>query len=299
MTADAKLAQWLADRDTVCTASDAGGLLGVDSNRSLLDIYARKTGLAPRVEQTEQMWLGSELEETIVRLYRDREGLDGRTLRRWPRWTLRRHPTCAVLACTPDVTMAVEGEPRAPVEIKATSQWWGDEPPVRVQLQLQVQIACLGARRGWIVALERSTSLRAWEYDRHDAVIDLVVRAAETFWRDHIEPRRPPWPDETHAGMERHAQALALLYPESRREAIRLPAECDDHRARLVDARARKKLADHDERAAGDLLRRHLGESAYGVTPSGSVVGWIGKTRRRLVTPERLPRDVAAPEEDS
>lgn len=67
--------QWLEDRRKGIGGTDAAAILCTSKWSSPLDVWLRKIGEAPEVEETEQMWWGKALEDLIARRFTETTGL--------------------------------------------------------------------------------------------------------------------------------------------------------------------------------------------------------------------------------
>ena len=156
---------------------------------------------------------------------------------------------------------------------------WGDggkEPPLRVQVQVQQQLACVPYALGvWVLPM-----LGGWDGDpilieRNDEFISQHEKTVEKFWTRHVGPGNPPVVD----GSEGTRVALQMLHPDDSGECLLLPAHYDqvaDERERLNDQI--KSLTDKMDRIKNEF-RELLGDATYGVLPDGRCVSW--KTQER------------------
>ena len=186
-------------RGKVLGATEMAGVLGLDKWRhdAHLTLWMRKAGRAkaPALDRLLCVGVGQSLERFI--------------LQTWARETKRRvaatsghvaHPRIPRLGCSPDAWVKATGEPveAKTVGVKAFG-YWGDRPPVEYFVQVQTQMACMGANAAHLVALVGNARLVSWEVGRSDALIAAIECAAEAFW-ESVDAGEPPDPWESPWG---------------------------------------------------------------------------------------------------
>lgn len=196
---------WLKERQTLLTASDAAAALGLNPYVTPLQLYAQKLGLV-EVEENEAMKWGKRLEEPIAQGFAEDTG---RVVIHPPEYEIVRHPDALWLGCTldrenvgcektpaPIVTRSREdGLEIGPLEIKNPGQGqkskWDEEPPLVYQIQLQIQMACTKAQWGTLCALIGGASLRWADLLRNDDFLNVAMPRLEEFWL-RVQRHEPP-----------------------------------------------------------------------------------------------------------
>lgn len=241
-------------------ASDAAGALGLSDYATPLEVYMRKVGLLPRVEANAAMMAGHMLEPAVARWYEVAVGC-----RLMPSGTVM-HPDEPWMGATPD---RIRDDGRL-VELKTANgfaQNWGeegtDEIPEIYVVQVQHQMAVLGAGRCDVAVLFAGQRFAVYTVRRDDALIDMLVKAESEFWL-RVTERRPPEPDWMHPAT---AGLMARLYePRAGLEvAIDNPDLADEYE-RLGKVRSE---ADANRKAVRARLIEAMGGAEFGHLPDG------------------------------
>lgn len=223
--------EWLAKRKTVIGASDAGTILGLNPHESPMSLYLRKRGDIEPKEETLAMWLGHEMEPIIAKRY---EMETGRRLQDPGDYNILHHPQHEWLTATRDRTAFLDTE-HGPVELKAPGErmakgWSDSESPLRYQVQLQIQMACMGAKVGEIAAIVGNDRFYCVRYERDDDFLEAVIPVLHDFWigvRDGV----PPEID----GSEATRKAIRALHPDDSGESIVLNPSFEAELERLTE----------------------------------------------------------------
>jgi len=202
---------WLEARKGGIGASEAAAACGVSPWSSPAELWARKTGLLPDVEDNDAMRMGRKLEPVVLDEYRERTGYALRYP--FPLCLSTRHP---FMFATPDAE--TESGDRL-VEAKVTTfrrvHEFGDEGtddvPPDYLLQCQHQMAVTGHDRVDLAVLVDGRTLRVFHVERHQQLIDRMVAFEAALWR-HVEGNTEPALDFTAPGVR---DVLAALYPDS------------------------------------------------------------------------------------
>ena len=222
---------WLAKRMKVIGASDAGTILGLNPHESPMSLYLRKRGEIESKEETLAMWLGHQMEPIIARRY---EMETGRRLQDPGDYNILHHPQHEWLTATRDRT-AMLGDEHGPVELKApgdrmAKDWSDSESPLCYQVQLQIQMACMGAKVGEIAAIVGNQNFYCIRYERDDAFLQVVIPVLYEFWLG-VQNGTPPDVD----GSESTRKAIRLLHPDDNGKTLYLPEEFESQLARLTE----------------------------------------------------------------
>ena len=189
----------ISDRSKSIGGSEVAALLGLSpwgGRRSLFekkagvwkDDYWDKASLAMKV--------GVHLEPLIAEEFRNDQMLNkAQFVRAKDYW---RHPTVGRYGCSGDYAIVDSaGNVEVPVEIKSVGEkrfvehWPDDKPPVEYRLQVQAQIDCVGAERGYLYALIGNSRTRCYELKRNDSIIEIIHSHVNSFW-ESVDAGIPP-----------------------------------------------------------------------------------------------------------
>jgi len=267
---------WLAERDNSIGASEVAAVLSLCPFATPLQLWLRKSGLAPAAEYNEAMGWGHRLEEAVAAAFTDATGIKVRNAGDYTIYRNRRTP---YLHATPD-----RMNRDSVLEIKTVGQWmahhWRDADgcdcvPAYVQAQLQATLHSTGRRVGHVATL--IAGQRFLHFDnipRDEAFIALMVDRCAEFW-GRVVNQLPP---EACAG---DCNAVAELYAEGG----------DDETAKALGWQGALYAAEWDEAdewvkrwtdqrdAAKANLQLAIGEADRGVLPDGSSFSWKRNTK--------------------
>jgi putative phage-type endonuclease len=283
--------QWLAARREIITASDVAAILGYDDRRTALDVYVNKiTG--QEIEDSDAMLLGRCLEDGIGRAYAVKTG---RPVSEFPEYYMAVHPEIPWLAATPDreterptpvrvddsvVKMSI-GE-SGPLEIKHAG-WmkrrdWEDSAPLFVQIQLQIQIACMSTSWGAYCGVVGGSEIHYDDMDFNKAFFDNAVEQLDEFhWR--LKHKRPPAVD-----CPKHLKAIKALYPNDNGETVDLSPEIELLDAQREEAKRTAKESDAQADELEAKIREAIGSATFGKLPSGVILSLKTTPRKGYTT---------------
>lgn len=277
-------------RSTGIGASECGIAAGVSRFATKVDLYLRKRGLAPRIEN-DAMLLGTLLEPVVLELYR----------RRHPTWQViapnvsLRSPSYPLAIATPDGFVTEGGEPplveydgatgmrtkvRADrlVQIKTTGSLehgdWGeegtDEIPLDYLAQVQWEMAVAGVHVCDLAVLVAGRTLRQYTVRFDEDVFSDLYLVNEAFWHMHVAPGIPPELDGSEAG--RRLLAHRFPRPDSGEE-IQATPEID----KLGQAILGLKRAERDSATQRAIYEQRLMEimgTAWKISGRGWHATW-------------------------
>lgn len=245
--------EWLASRAlSFVGASEAAALFELNPYMTRLALWERLQGVEHKVEVSDAMLAGIELEDGIARLYARKTGervllpsefygkpklLESDE----PPRIIVRHDT-APIQCTPDRIIVTKHGARL-LQIKNVSAWkadeWMDTPPVAYQIQCQAEMACTGFGEATLCALIGGNELVIHELKRNEAFIHRLILRATELVGFPIAP--PPGSDEevkrlfpqSVDGLSKELEQPELLY-----EFARLKAELDELEKALEPVKA-------------------------------------------------------------
>jgi putative phage-type endonuclease len=234
-------AEWLEERKKGIGSSEVAAVLGVSPWSSPVDVWAKKRGLIPEMEDNERLRTGRLFEEPIAQLYAEREKV---TLSGGG-YDLRFHPKGLPIFATPD--RFVVDQPRG-LEIKTiepmAAQAWGEEgsdqiPPYYVT-QVAVCMSVTGLPEWDVAAFFGMNDFRIYRLKRDMELEDAILSRCTEFWNRYIVGAEEPAID----GSDGCAQYLATKYPMNRLPLIGANEEAEQL---LVDLFAIKDQVKSDE----------------------------------------------------
>lgn len=280
-------------RKTGIGGSDVAALLGISPWKSPLELYCEKLGFTEPVEQTEPMEWGNRLEEVIFKKYIEET---------WRSATLtsqdfHRHPKHDFIYCHPDgIILAKKDAPLSEqddellsidcgpgvLEIKtanaATRHTWDDGAPDYYMVQLQHNLAVMGAEWGSFAVLFGGVNFLWFDVERSDKIIDVLMQKEQEFW-DRVKNENPPPAD----GSDSSKKALNALYKNDYDTTIALPQAATDLDEARLKAIAEIKKWESVKSQAENHIKELIGENSYGVLPIGGRYSWKTIVRQEHV----------------
>lgn len=246
-------------------ASEIASVAGLNPYASPWDIYLRKIGQTPDIEQNEPMEWGHRLEPAIRQKYAD----ETNAVIYVPPASLF-HPEHFFARATPDGVVLDTNliEPwrgggyrwLALVQCKNVGHWvekaWSDAPPAYVQLQEQWEMLVTETDRADVAVLIGGNDFRTYTIHRDNKVIADLVTIGSAFWK-RVESRTPPPVDDSEACKKHFEQRFA------KKDAVEIVA---DEQLDGLFADWRRLTSDHKamERqieTIRNVVRQHLAEA--------------------------------------
>lgn len=180
---------WLSLREKGIGSSEVGTILGVNPWETPYQLWRRKKGLTPAVEENEAMRAGHLLESAVVKYFEEESGRqvikssDGD----WLAVDTKRD----FLRVSPDRTYWLDGkhsnDNKGILECKTTQlEIDGDDLPKHWFCQLMYQLGVMGYRQGSLAWLIRGRKF-GYRYIDFDAdFYAYMVEQLEKFWKDCI-----------------------------------------------------------------------------------------------------------------
>lgn len=288
----------LALRRSGVSASEVAALVGESPYLTPFDLWCLKQPSAPRVQQNTAMGFGTHLEAAILGIYSERVApavsVGSVTLR---------HPKHPLALATLDGR--VVNEARA-VECKAVS-WSGERawyertaPPAHVHIQCQWQMLVADLPEVDVAALFGLEEFKTFRITRDDALIEMLVDAAERFWSSHILTGIPP----AITGSERSRHLITKLHPRQTGPMVPWTPDAYVHAALMAAAKADMRAAKARADDAANHLRVVIGDAA-GIGDDVERVMWTAEKTGRVdwkavataagATPEMIAAHRGAP----
>lgn len=185
--------EWHNARTEGLGASEVAAVLGLSKWQTPLSVYLTKMGVPNEIPE-DLAFFGHALEPVIEKWINHKHPEVGKTLGgisarsdEWP-W----------LTASPDLFVEERGQ-KIPIELKTSSAYskdaWADGVPLYYQVQVQAQIAVLGAPYGWLAVLHGGNSPELYRIERDDEFItDHLIPKTKAFWENHVLAKIPPEP---------------------------------------------------------------------------------------------------------
>lgn len=270
--------EWLRERMKGIGGSEMAAILGLSPWSGPHDVWARKTGRVPELEDNFRFKVGRLFEAPIAQLYADREKvslarIDG----------LLRHPTAPIVG-TPD-RLIVSGKDRG-LEIK-TASWkfrhhWGEEEytddvPAYYLTQCATYMMLCNTSE-WDLAVMfgfQEQDFRIYRVKRDMELEEMLIDSATTFWNRYVLGNEEPNID----GSGGCTEYLKRRYPKPIFDVRDANAEETEVIASLVKARGDTQYAEAVELALENQVKAMIGEAEGVWSTSGKFTWKKGKDR--------------------
>lgn len=266
--------EWLKAREDGIGASDVGTLVGLNPWSSRLELYLRKIGELPPIEETESMHWGHKLEKEIADEWEERTG--GKYVRSSAKDIIYQDPEHPWRKCTPD-RIAYEIDENGKkhkvlLEIK-TSQVDFDEIPDQYLCQVMYQMHITGIHvcyLCWLVRGNHYGHVRI-EYDKEFA--EWLVKEVDTFYLENVQKRVEPEPITVTDFVLKGSDPGTMI-------------EADDEAlAQVLSLRTIKQAIsekEEEETAISDAVKLYMGEKES-LTYNGKVLAtWKTSAKSRI-----------------
>lgn len=293
------------DRRINVGSSEVAALFGCGFE-SYYELYHRKIGALPARDflKNDRVVWGTVMEPAIAEGFRRMTGWNVRKVRRYVK-----HKTAVWMGASLDYEVIAHEDGPGVVEIKAVDRLvyldWPEaknpesfvledtdygrawkvperEPPINYQLQLQHQIACTGRTWGVVVALVGGNDLKPYRFNRHDTMIEEMIRRIEEFRLRIINDDPPPIDWETDS-----AAVLALHRDFDSGLSVRLEdnAEANELAERYLAAMNLERMAKSTKLKSKARLAQIMGDAEKAYLANRILV-----TRRSGIRVQKLRR---------
>lgn len=196
--------QWLELRRNGITGTRITGIMNVSPWETPRSVYLDLLGVKPEKEQTEPMYWGTVLEDTIAKEFAERTGYKVRRVN-----YMLQHKTYDFLLGNID-RLIIDGKRKGVLECKNVGAFkaeeWRDGAPLHYIYQLQFYLSLTGLDFGYLAALIGGQKFVYHLVERDDELIAQMIDAATEFWFGNVEPRiEPPVTD-------RDTELLNMMY---------------------------------------------------------------------------------------
>jgi putative phage-type endonuclease len=256
---------WLNERKRGIGGSDAAAILGLSPFKSALQVFLEKTGqLEDKKNDAERLYWGLQLEEKIAQEYSKRN----------KEWDVKYNCTNELIIsntyewhiCTVDALASnlINGYPNKVIECKNINEYqaheWDNKVPNHYLIQLMHNISVTGLPYGVLCVLIGGQKWIAYEFERDEELIEMIVEREKNFWENHVLKNIPPNP--TGASVD----ILNRVY----RRANGTELTIDDNgigdsiKAYSVAHKAKKEY-EEQENANKALIQSHMGLAAKAI----------------------------------
>jgi putative phage-type endonuclease len=274
--------EWFAARQTGIGASEIAVAAGLSPYQTPLELYHRKRGELPPIEDNDAMRLGRLLEPVVKSEFTTRTGI----VLADPEPPMYRHAKHDPIVATPDGII----DDMTIFEAKTASwrmkQFWGDESsdfvPDQYLCQINAQMAVMDAAVCHLAVLFDGSALKTYKVMRNDQLIKHLIAAALELW-ERIENGDPPDPNWEHAST---VDLIKTLHDSVTDTRIVL----DDEMVALWTERERQAAIEKEAEKKKDMLNAQvmhaLGDHLAGLLPDGRMV------KRIIVKPKWVEEEL-------
>ena len=259
-TAGLSRKEWLKWRTKGIGGSDVSVIAGINSRRSVYQLWKEKTGQTePEEEENDYTHFGTVLEPIVKKEFTARTGLKVRA----KKMILQSSEYPFMLA---DLDGVIKEDGKICIfEAKTASAYkqeiWEKGVPEAYILQVQHYMAVTGAEKAYVAALVGGNRFYRYEVLRDDALIEKIIAMEWDFWMNHVENVQEPAPD----GSPATGDYLNALYGESNGNIIELPAEALTAFEQYDDISRRMDELKTEKEAVCNQFKNYLKENETGM----------------------------------
>lgn len=266
-------AEWLDIRRKGIGGSDAAAICGVNPWRGPLSVYLSKIGEAPDAGANEAMEWGTELEDTIAKVF------SRRTQQKVKRCNmiLQHNDYDFMLANVDRFTLDDEEGEWGVLEVKNVGEYrredWADGAvPEYYEIQGQHYMAVTGANYVWFAPLIGGNKMQPVKVMRNERAITSLIKIERDFWH-LVETRTPPPIDDSVEA----TKVLKALYPRSEKTSVVLDSKLVENLRRLRD---QKSDLERELRGLENQIKLQMAEAEEAYIPGAEkpVITWKGGT---------------------
>lgn len=270
---DMSRAEWLQARRKGIGGSDAAAICGVNPWRGPLSVYLSKIGEAPDAGANEAMEWGTELEDTIAKVF------SRRTQQKVKRCNmiLQHNDYDFMLANVDRFTLDAEEGEWGVLEVKNVGEYrredWADGAvPEYYEIQGQHYMAVTGANYVWFAPLIGGNKMQPVKVMRNERAITSLIKIERDFWH-LVETRTPPPIDDSVEA----TKVLKALYPRSEKTSVVLDSKLVENLRRL---REQKSDLERELRGLENQIKLQMAEAEEAYIPGAEkpVITWKGGT---------------------
>ena len=273
--------EWVEGRKSSIGASESPILFGLGfANQSLFSLWAAKVHGAKEDIDSKLMRRGQLMEPGFLAVMQD-EIPDSKCVACDQNKVYYRDG-CEFISATPDA-FVYRGQDLFLGEFKRimyNRDSWSDGIPLRVQVQVQQQMACIPDVKGvYVLPLMGGYDGDPILVERDDDfIVGTLIPTVQKFWDRYVIPEVAPPLD----GSAITSRILAKVHPNDSGEVIQLEEELsvlfNDH----DDLSSQKKVVDERLTYISNELKLRLGDASYAVLPDGRCVSWKTQDRKEF-----------------
>ena len=264
------------ERVNYCGGSDAAAILGLSPWKTVLSVWAEKTGQVPAedISGKLQVKLGTKMEGIVADLYIEKTG---RTLHR--KNETMYHSKYPFLAA--NIDRRIVGM-RAGFEAKTTAAWsadkWADgKTPVEYEVQCLHYLMVTGWDFWDLAVIIGNQDVQYRTFTRDEAILKSMEEKLVHFWKTFVEPKVMPGIITRNDG-----DVLFKLFPHGQDEEVALEDEADALAESIEGMNADYKNLEGQIDKAKNELKAMLKDNAAGRTPGGRLVTWKDESKKRI-----------------
>lgn len=270
------------------TASDVAAIIGWHPARTAMDVYTSKV-TASEIEDTVEMMMGRMFEEPIAQLYAN---LTGRVVVDPGPTTLFIHRDFLWLGATPDREIFRVGEEDSDggaLEIKHAGSYkmreWENGCPLWVQIQNQVQMACMDLSWGAYCGVVGGNAPKYGDLSFNADFLDSCIPDLEDFIRRCNENDPPP------ATKPRDLNAVKKLFPHDSGGTVYLNESHVELADEWEQSKIDRKTAEDKQKTLEAKIRVVIGEATFAELPDDTLLTLKTTVRKDGVRYRTLRRE--------
>jgi len=271
--------QWLAKRKKSIGASDAAMVLGVSPYGGPQAVYLDKT--TEEINERDSKWMayGRDIEGAIAKMYMHETDMVVRDL---GATHIVYHPDYKWIGSTLDrVVGGLPLELKSVGQVGVYSDTWIESVPLHIQIQLQIQMACMDADRGVVAALFPGYQLVHKTIKRDERFLQAAYPVLESFWHENVLAKVPPPADSTPHALE----CVKRLYNKDNGETVELTKKCLQNVENWRRLKTEKRQAEKEIKELEKDIRDEMKEACYGKMEGGEILT-LKTTKRKAYSRE-------------
>jgi putative phage-type endonuclease len=240
--------EWLELRRSGITGTRITGIMNVSPWETPRSVFLDLNGKKPEKEQTEPMYWGTVLEDTIAKEFAQRTGYKIQRVN-----YMLQHNTFEFLLGNID-RLIVDGKNKGVLECKNVGAYkadeWATEPPIHYVYQVQFYLCLTGLDFGYLAALIGGQKFVCYRIERDEVLIEQMIEAATDFWYTHMVSGIEP------AVTERDTELLSQIFGQVEPDKV-AHLEGNDHAVIVRDLMSTKERLG-TAKAAHELVMNRL-----------------------------------------
>jgi putative phage-type endonuclease len=265
--------QWLDERKNGISASECAAACGVSEYQTPRELYHRKRGELPPIEENRAMRLGRKMESVIADEFELEAGM--KIQDRQP--GLFRHAEFNWILATPDGILT----PTELIEVKkmnerraekSLGEQYTDQVPYEWNAQCQQQMFVMNASIVWMPVLVGSDDFRVYVVERHERAIEKILHRVNRLWKQ-IQTGNPPPIAESDYSLSLARNLFTKVEP----EVVTLTDSAIGAWGRYEEAKQEMKHLETEADSAKAKVLMELENNTAGRLPDGRYV------RRKMV----------------